>query len=127
MKVFDFTNGTKGELLADIKLIQYTGGWFVSKAGNTFKVELAESHGRANDRWSWASSAGHTVNGKDIDLDPADFGVEAICFCTGEFYHLWHAGHPEAESHWCWNVIGTTEWNRNACKAGILKAEKRAA
>lgn len=126
MKVFDFTNGTKGELLADIKRAQYTGGWLVSKDGSVFKVELSGSHGGPDDRWSWVSKAGHTVGGKDVDIRPEDFGVEAVCFCTGEFFHLWHAGHPEAESHWCWHVVGTAEWNRSACKAGILKASKHA-
>ncbi len=124
MKVFDFTNGTKGELLANIKLTDYAGGWLIEKAGSTFKVQLAGAHGRKNDRWSWHSNAGHRVKGERINIDPKDFGVEAICFCTGEFFHQWHAGHPDAKSHWAWEVIGTTDWNRSACKSGILKAEK---
>jgi len=109
MKVFDFTNGTKGELLGHIKLTDYAGGWLVEKAGSTFKVTLSGTYG-----------------GKDVHIDPKDFGADAVCFCTGEFFHQWHDGHPEAESHWCWNVIGTTDWNRSACKSGILKATKQA-
>jgi hypothetical protein len=127
MKIFDFTSGTKGKLLGEINLANYSGGWLVSKNGVTFKIDLAQTHGGKDDRWEWHANAGHTVKGKDVDIDPKDFGVDAICFCTGEFFHQWHAGHPEAESHWCWNVIGTTEWNRSACKAGILKASKHAA
>ena len=114
-------------MLANIKLIDYAGGWLVEKAGSTFKVQLAGAHGRKNDRWSWHSNAGHTVKGEDINIDPKDFGADAICFCTGEFFHQWHAGHPDAESHWDWNVIGTTDWNRSACKSGILNAEKHGA
>jgi hypothetical protein len=127
MKVFNFTNGTKGELLADIKLIDYAGGWLVEKFGSTFKVKLSGAHGGKDDRWGWHANAGHNLNGKDAHIDPKDFGAEAICFCTGEFFHQWHAGHPDAESHWCWNVIGTADWNRSACKSGILKAEKQSA
>ncbi len=127
MKVFDFTNGTKGELMGDIKLTDYAGSWIVEKGGDTFKVQLAGLHGRKNERWSWHAKAGHAVKGKNIDIDPKDFGVDAICFCTGEFFHEWHQGHPEAKSHWKWDVIGTTDWNRSACKSGILKAEKLAA
>ena len=127
MKIFDFTSGTKGKLLGEMNLANYSGGWLVSKNGVTFKIDLAQTHGGKDDRWEWHANAGHTVKGKDVDIDPKDFGVDAICFCTGEFFHQWHAGHPEAKSHWCWNVIGTTEWNRSACKAGILKASKHAA
>jgi hypothetical protein len=127
MKVFDFTNGTKGDLLGHIKITDYAGGWFVEKDGSTFKVQLSGAHGRKNDRWSWHSNAGHTVKGERINIDPKDFGVEAICFCTGEFFHQWGEGHPEAKSHWQWDVIGTADWNREACKSGILKAEKQSA
>jgi len=126
MKVFDFTNGTKGEFLAEAKVVQHTGGWLVQKNGSTFKVKLTGSHGGPDDRWSWVSNAGHTINGENVNIRPEDFGVEAVCFCIGEIFHQWHPGHPEAESHWCWHVIGTTEWNRNACKAGVLKATKHA-
>lgn len=125
MKVFDFTNGTKGELLGNIKITEYAGGSLVEKDGNTFMVQLAGAHGGEDDRWSWHKNAGHTVEGKRVDLRPEDFGVDAICFCTGEFFHQWHAGHPDAESHWAWDVVGTADWNREACKSGILKATKR--
>jgi len=127
MKVFDFTNGTKGELLGNVKITDYAGGWFVEKDGSTFKVKLSGAHGRKNERWSWHTNAGHTVKGKDVDIDPKDFGVEAICFCTGEFFDQWHENNKDAHSHWNWDVIGTTDWNRSACKSGILKAEKLAA
>ena len=127
MKVFNFTDGTKGELLANINLPDYAGGSLVEKAGSTFKVKLSGAHGGKDDRWTWHANAGHNLNGRDVHIDPKDFGVEAICFCTGEFFHQWHAGHPDAESHWDWNVIGTADWNRSACKSGILTAEKQSA
>lgn len=127
MKVFDFTNGTKGKHLGDIKRASSLGGWNVMKCGQLFRVELAQPHGGPDERWAWHNSADYLVDGEFVDIRPEDFGVGAICFCTGEWFHQWHRGHPEAESHWAWYVIGTTEWNREACKAGILKATKVAA
>ena len=64
------------------------------------------------------------MENKDHAIKAEDFGVGAICFCTGEFSVLWHIGHPEAETQWEWHVIGTTDWNREACKSGILKSAK---
>ena len=108
MKVFDFTNGVKGRQVGEIGLVEATGGWFVRKGDKQFKVTLAD----APEGWSWLNSA---HNGKG-EIKAEDFGVEAICFCAGEMI----APHQE----WMWHVIGTQDWNRNACKAGILKAEK---
>ena len=124
MKIFDFSEGVKGKLLGEIKRTSYSAGWLIKKGDTVFKVELTGTHGGPDDRWSWVSAAGHMVGGEDVDINPRDFGADAICFCTGEFFHLWHAGHPEAESHWDWQVIGTKEWNRHACETGILKATK---
>lgn len=131
MKVFNFTNGTKGELLADIKIANSLSGWRVTKDGAEFKVELANpknvasiAGGKAGINWEWHKSATTYANGKDTPITPEDFGVDAICFCCGELFVAWHEGHPEAESVWEWAVIGTTDWNRSACKSGILKAIK---
>jgi hypothetical protein len=133
MKVFDFTNGTKGDLLGDITICNSTGGWFVEKNGSTFKVELADpknvdpvAGGKAGIKWTWHTGATNFMESKDHAIKAEDFGVGAICFCAGEFAVLWHIGHPEAETQWEWSVIGTTEWNREACKSGILKAIKQA-
>jgi hypothetical protein len=123
MKVFNFTNGTKGELLGEIKLAGWTGGWLVGKGGKTYKVELAHKRGGSSEDWAWVSAAGYSAKGEDVAIRPEDFGVEAVCFCIGEVYHTWHAGHPEAQSAWEWKVVGTADWNRGACKSGILKAE----
>lgn len=124
MKVFDFTSGQRGEQLAEIKRAEWTGGNLVKKDGHTYRVTLAGRHGGPEDDWAWCTSAGHTTKDGDVPLDPKAFGVEAICFCLGEWYHTWHKGHPEAESQWEWRVLGTKEWNRQACKSGILKAER---
>ena len=131
MKVFDFTNGTKGDLLGDITIANSTGGWLVEKNGSTFKVELANpqnvdpvASGKAGAKWAWHKGATNIVEGKEHAIKAEDFDVGAICFCTGEYYTVWHEGHPEAQTEWWWEVIGTTDWNREACKSGILKSAK---
>ena len=129
MKVFDFTDGKKGDLLGDIKLAGWHGGCYVEKNGKSFKVELANPRdvlpiagGKAGIKWVWALKATNTIDNKEAPIKPEDFGVGAICFCIGEFYVAWHVGHPEVEREWWWTVIGTADWNREACKSGILKA-----
>ena len=128
MKVFDFTDGKKGKLLGETKQPERTGGWYVTKNDNTFKVRLANPRNvkpiagvNAGVKWEWRSDA---TSSNGDDLKPEDFGVAAICFCTGEYYVTWHKNHPKAESEWWWNVLGTTDWNRSACKSGVLKATK---
>lgn len=127
MKVFDFTSGVKGEELASIPIVAGTGSWFVEKNGMRFKVELAKPRKPrvGEERWGWNNSA-YTYSEKtgQKPIRPEDFGVEAICFCMGELFYEWYAGHPEAKSAWEWIVLGTNDWNRKACKAGILKATK---
>ena len=132
MKVFDFTNGTKGRLLDDITIANSTGGWFVEKNGSMFKVELADpknvdpvAGGKAGIKWTWHTGATNLMENKDHAIKAEDFGVGAICFCTGEFSVTWNIGHPEAETQWEWCVVGTNDWNREACKSGILKATKQ--
>ena len=72
MKVFDFTDGKKGDLLGETKVANSTGGWFVEKNGSTFKVELANPRnvepvagGKAGIKWSWVNAA--TSRGKNED------------------------------------------------------------
>jgi hypothetical protein len=129
MKVFDFTDGKKGDLLGDIKVAGWHGGSYVEKNGRSFKVELANNcnvapiaGGKAGIKWDWHLKATNIIDKKETPIKPEDFGVGAICFCTGEFYVAWHVGHPEVEREWWWTVIGTADWNREACKSNILKA-----
>ena len=117
MQVFDFTDGVQGKKLADIRVAQGLHGWSaVSHTGKVYKVELVD----APQGWAWHSGADHGFGPED-EITPEQFGVEAICFCIGKMYTLWRPGHPEAEYEWTWAVLGTTEWNREACKKGILK------
>lgn len=122
MQVFDFTNGQKGELLGNIKIANSKAGWLVTKNDKVYKVELAN----AVPGWEWHSGATYlryenNEPVEDVQITPEMFGVEAICFCTG----CWKIGTNDdgtRDEQWQWTVLGTTEWNRNSCKNGILKA-----
>jgi hypothetical protein len=85
MKVFDFTNGTKGDLLGDIAVANSTGGSLVEKSGNTFKVELADpknvdpvAGGKAGTKWTWHKGATNLMENKDHAIRAEDFGAGAI-------------------------------------------------
>ena len=113
MKVFDFTNGTKGELLATVNKANSTGSWLARKGDRVYRIELAQ----AQKGWSWHDGATlpiYNAKGKfdgDEAITPAQFGVEAICFCTGQSQH---------DQVWNWVVLGTCDWNRAAVKSGLL-------
>lgn len=123
MRVFDFTDGQKGAELSNTKMPDQLEGWLVRKDGKVYEVDLDESVKRsfgANAEVRWQSGATWLRWqkggwGEDVKILPEDFGVLAICFCTG----LWRT---EEETWWNWVVIGTAEWNKQACKDGVLKA-----
>lgn len=128
MKVFDFTNGEKGKLLGEVRVTDFSDGWFVNKNNKVYQVELANPKNKiatgdeekSGINWTWTSGAGWADTEELIK--PEDFDVEAICFCTGLWYIYWHEGHPDAVSMWDWSVVGTKNWNREACAKGILKS-----
>lgn len=107
MKVFDYTDGKRGELLAKVKMAGFRGGYIVVKDDCRFRIELQNEP----EGWDWACEADNGFG----DLKPETFGVQAICFCLGE----WNQG--LGVKIWEWVVLGTNEWNREACKKGILK------
>lgn len=119
MQIFDFTDGVKGELLGETSICHASGGWLVEKNNQTYKISIANPRNNANqaEKWHWAISA---ENKKRIEIKPEDYGVEAICFCKGEFW----AGNDFDNSYWVWIVLGTNDWNRQACQQGILKATR---
>jgi len=121
MKIFDFSNGKKGELLGAVQRCDQTGGWLVKKGDKTFKVTLTKTHGPSNEEWTWQTDAARFDHdsGTLVSIKPEDFGVGAICFCFGEM----RFGSQDNNGIWAWHVVGTQEWNRNACKNKILKAE----
>jgi len=132
MKVFDFTNGKRGDHIGNVHCTG-GGGWVVVKNGVKFKVELTNDkfrapvagkgfdEDRAGQSWAWTNQA---FDKDDKLITPDQFGVEAICFCLGRFNVFGQIGTDEEEWSWEWFVIGTADWNRSACKRGLLKATK---
>jgi len=91
MKIFNFTNGVKGELLGE--------SWLPDSQGCTRMVE-----GKDNEYASFQVSGmtfhedAHLIN--DDEILPEDYGTDAICFCTGQ----WQDG------TWEWSFLATTKW-----------------
>ena len=112
MKVFDFTNGKRGELLGEVKRIAFTGGALVRKGNKVFRINVAKKEKDA--QWTWHETAGFRSGGEDVHITPEQFGVSAICFCSGQFF-------PGNE--WHWHVLGTADWNKKAVSCGILSYE----
>jgi hypothetical protein len=113
MQIFDFTDGVKGNLLGNCKLMNSSEGWLVRKDDRVYRVEMANMP----EGWSWTGGAtwlqwNEDGSNADVPILPSDYGVEAICFCWGQTRH---------DKVWNWYVVGTTDWNRGACKTGILK------
>ena len=96
MKIFDFTNGIKGEQLGEIQLPSSLGAtlsdgddWIhITISGcrfhNSARIELPD--------WS------------EKPILPTDYNVQAVCFCTGKF----DTGLDKGK--WDWNFLATPEW-----------------
>lgn len=131
MQVFDFTNGVKGKKIGEFAHPVALGGWHVKKGDQTFKVELSSpnnvapiARNREGVSWKWSADASHMSDDGLTQIDPRDFGVEAVCFCIGLWKTFGQAILGDDEWTWQWHVVGTNKWNREACKSGILKSTK---
>ena len=91
MKIFDFTGGHKGELLANVPIVQSTGCTRMVK-GTTDKYAPFKVSGM-----EFNESAHNFV---EHEYKPEDFGVQAICYCLGKFDGI----------GWWWCFLATTEW-----------------
>lgn len=109
MKVFDYTGGEKGALLGDIARPSYHGGCLRDDAFYSNKDERFQFH----------FSAGRTFNGVDTPINVAEFGVDAICFCIGE----WTTGSGGAE--WVWCTLYTDAGFEKALKDGTVVVKSR--
>lgn len=105
MKVFDYSDGCKGELVGNVKLAGGLHGHSTRKGDKVYRIALAG----APSGWEWHSGADHLIRGERTKITPEQFGCEAICFCVGE----WNDG-------WKWVVLGTNDWNGKACQTGGL-------
>ena len=95
MKIFDFTNGSKGKLLANIRRPNGYTGWFISDE------EKAETIGR----YSFHCDAYYGTDDFAFQMEsiPEKFGVEAICYCPHSYEQL-------GKTIWDWNYTATREW-----------------
>lgn len=109
MKVFDFTDGKKGKFLGEA----YRPSWMSGHLADGGK----EKYVVRNRQYQFHTAAGTTYKGKDQPMNPADFGVEAICFCIGE----WKSG---TDSKWEWCALYTPEGLKAAIAAGHVLVER---
>ena len=91
MKVFDFTDGKKGEQLGSIR---YEGGntAITGKDGNSYTVTVAGRFNLCGSLYRF----GPQMNA--VEVKAADYGVEAICFCE-------HYISGEREDVFEWNCL----------------------
>ena len=102
MKVFDFSNGTKGALLGEVRCASYTSGYPsvtdpVTGQSRFLRVAKPQQMG-FNTQLQVSTGAGHM----DTPYKPEDFGVDAILFCMGKMF----AGRDDPGT-WEWIVVGT--------------------
>ena len=102
MKIFDFTNGTKGKLLGEVRLSNYSRGWFsdIGMVGSLQGMEFCNDGGY--DVFGEAPSSYYTFS-KLLER----FDTKAICFCLGK----WGAGTQPKE--WVWNYHCSAEYARS--------------
>jgi hypothetical protein len=118
MKVFNFSKGRRGQQLAEVNKANSTGGWLQRKGDKVYKITVTAPPRSATQRVDWVNGATTPIykDGKYVGeeaLTAEQFGVEAITFCTGKF-------RIDGKDVWQWHVLGTTEWNREACRSGTL-------
>lgn len=92
MKIFDFSNGKKGDLLTSIRIPNGMQG-FLDDAGKRIP---------SVDRYEFCISGDDGINGDYVfnaRTLKKDFSVSAICFCTGQVGDAWQ-----------WFYCATPEW-----------------
>lgn len=110
MKIFDFTNGSKGAIVDELPRTSYATGAPVvvdPVTGKKFYLKIGSVPLGNNDTVTLMKGAGTTFRGKPTAYLPENFGCEAILYCTGEMFT--GVGFKESLG-WHWEVIGTDEW-----------------
>ena len=96
MKIFDFTNGVKGEYLGEV-LPPSSMGATLSDGDDWIHITISGC--------SFHNSAHIELpDWSEISILPTDYNVQAICFCTGKFDMGLDKG------KWDWNFLATPEW-----------------
>ena len=118
MKVFDFSNGVKGDLLDEVNRVTYNTCMQRSKDPVTGEVKYL----RVKNEHMLGPQTMLTVHEeagyRDVKYTPEMFGVEAILMCWGQE----HTGYGFQEAgDWKWIVIGTDEWVVRAISNGFFE------
>lgn len=103
MKIFDFSNAVRGDQIAEVHHINGHGtGWHPLD-----KTPVAGEFWEIRD-YMYCGHLLDSYHGDDTWYIPAtllkQFGVEAICFCTGE----------APEGGWEWRFMCTKAWARQS-------------
>ena len=100
MKIFDFTNGTKGEFLGEVQLPSSLGATLSGSSCNGsdwihITISGCDFHNSAHiEMPDWS----------ETPILPSDYNVQAICFCIGKFDNGLDKG------KWDWNFLATPQW-----------------
>jgi hypothetical protein len=110
MKIFDFSEGKKGQLLGHAKF----GAFGSCRLEDGVLYEISSAH-KFTESLTFHNSA-HTLGVssgkyKESEFSPKQLGVGAICTCIGK---------DNTTGVWIWEVVGTPEWSAEAVKKGIL-------
>ena len=120
MKIFDFTNGVKGEFLGEVQLPSSMGATLSGSSCNGsdwihITISGCSFHNSAHiEMRDWSEKP----------ILPSDYDVQAICFCTGKTNKGSDFG-----STWDWNFLATPEWltkNGYPTEDGISLLQKTA-
>lgn len=95
MKIFDFSDGVKGEYLGNVESWRGNTGWRNEELGIKDKVMIGP--------YSYTRKFSAYSGGKTQDFVAEDFGVDAVCFCIGQTSH---------DGKWHWHFTANDEWMR---------------
>lgn len=112
MKIFDFTNGTKGRLIGEVQRVDWCDGLIEMQDKNGQEAYLTPKNPMMFGKDSVLRVRSAAGRGKQ-SYTPEQFGVEAILFCEGQFT----AGET---TEWSWSVVGTEEWVVKAYRNGFF-------
>lgn len=104
MKIFDFTNGVKGNELDNIRRPGGLHGWFIG--GTPEATERVKSIGRYTFQKGGDYGMAEDKLAFDMDTIREKFGVDAICWCAGAYIE-------NGQEVWEWHYTATREWLEN--------------
>lgn len=118
MKVFDFSNGVKGQLLPEVGRMTFTGPCVYVHDPVTGKPQYLHVKNERQLGPNTSLMVHESAGRLQTKYTPEMFGVEAILMCFGQE----HTGYGFQEAgDWKWVVVGTDEWVARAISNGFFK------